>query len=244
MVNIINKQQQANKTLINEIELLKKQLAEKEENFKLRTWNAVHSLTESSEYTGTSLRTLERFTWPKNGWVSYPEKNGIEIGRVVFSNKFTPENIVKSFGHETLNYEEAFGFTYQEKEELKEKNALLEKKVVELQQINQELEEALELEVETSECHLEALEVARQWRVRQSKEKDDNLEKALRKIELLENTVAWQNYLADKQLQELPVLPRRENKFKLLTNKVKNKVSQVKGITKEKFNAYILQKNK
>jgi len=39
------------------------------------------------------------------------------------------------------------------------------------------LEEALELEVETSECHLEALEVARKWRVRQSKEKDDNLEK-------------------------------------------------------------------
>ena len=36
MVNIINKQQQANKTLINEIELLKKQLAEKEENFKLK----------------------------------------------------------------------------------------------------------------------------------------------------------------------------------------------------------------
>jgi len=65
---------------------LKKQLAEKEENFKLRTWNAVHSLTESSEYTGTSLRTLERFTWPNNGWVSYPEKNGIEIGRVVFND--------------------------------------------------------------------------------------------------------------------------------------------------------------
>jgi hypothetical protein len=244
MTNIINEQQQANKTLINEIELLKKQLAENKENFKLRTWNAVHSLTESSEYTGTSLRTLERFTWPNNGWVSYPEKNGIEIGRVVFSDEFTPENIVKSFGHEALNYEEVFGFTYQEKEELKEKNALLEKKVVELQQTNQELEEALELEEETSECHLEALEVARQWRIRQSKEKDDNLEKALRKIELLENNVAWQNYLADKQLQELPVLPRRENKFKLLTNKVKNKVSQVKEITKEKFNAYILQKNK
>ena len=66
MVNIINEQQQANKTLINEIELLKKQLAENKENFKLRTWNAVHSLTESSEYTGTSLRTLERFTWYVN----------------------------------------------------------------------------------------------------------------------------------------------------------------------------------
>ena len=106
------------------------------------------------------------------------------------------------------------------------------------------MEESLGLEEETSECHLEALEVARQWRVRQSKEKNDNLEKALRKIELLENTVAWQNYLADKQFQELPVLPRKENKFKLLTNKVKNKVSQIKEITREKFNAYILQKNK
>jgi len=54
----------------------------------------------------------------------------------------------------------------------------------------QQLEEALELEEEISDCHLEALEVAKQWRIRQSKEKDDNLEKALRKIELLENVVA------------------------------------------------------
>ncbi|CAG8676775.1 1626_t:CDS:2 [Funneliformis caledonium] len=35
----------------------------------------------------------------------------------------------------------------------------------------------------------DALEVVRQWRVRQSKEKDDNLEKALKKIEILENVV-------------------------------------------------------
>jgi len=127
MTNIINEQQQANKTLINEIELLKKQLAENKENFKLRTWNAVHSLTESSEYTGTSLRTLERFTWPNNGWVSYPEKDGIEIGRVVFNSEFTVENIVQSFSKEAQNYEEIFSFTYQEKQELKEKNAILEK---------------------------------------------------------------------------------------------------------------------
>ena len=106
------------------------------------------------------------------------------------------------------------------------------------------MEEALELEVETSECHLEALEIARQWRVRQSKEKDDNLEKASRKIEMLENVVARQNYLTNKQLQELPTLPKKQNKFKLLTNKVKNKVSQVKEITWEKFETYILQKNK
>jgi hypothetical protein len=43
------------------------------------------------------------------------------------------------------------------------------------------LEEALELEEATSECHLEALDVAKKWRVRQSKEKDDNLEKASEK---------------------------------------------------------------
>src|SRR5947208_17048309 len=83
----------------------------------------------------------------------------------------------------------------------------------------QQLEEALELEEETSDCHLEALEVAKQWRIRQSKEKDDNLEKALKQIELLENVVSWQNYLANKQFQELPTLQRKENKFKLLTNK-------------------------
>ena len=198
----------------------------------------------SSEYTGVTLRTLERSTWPNNGWVSYPEKDGIEIGRVVFNSEFTVENIVQSFSKEAQNYEEIFGFTYQEKQELKEKNAILEKSVAELEITKQELEEALELEEETSECHLDALELARQWRIRQSKEKDDNLEKALRKIELLENVVAWQKYLADKQLQELPVLPRKENKFKLLTNKLKKKTSQLKEITREKFNAYILQKNK
>ena len=52
------------------------------------------------------------------------------------------------------------------------------------------MEEALELEENISKCHLDALEVARKWRVRQSKEKDENLEKASRKIEMLENVVA------------------------------------------------------
>ena len=80
------------------------------------------------------------------------------------------------------------------------------------------LEEALKLEENISKCHLDALEVARQWRVRQSKEKD--------------------------QLQELPTLPKKQNKFKLLTNKVKSRIKQAKAITQEKFNTYILQKNK
>ena len=124
-----------------------------------------------------------------------------------------------------------------------ERNELLEinKQLEEEQKV---LEEALELEENISKCHLDALEVARQWRVRQSKEKDDNLEKASRKIEVLENVVAWQNYLTNKQLQELPTLPKKQNKFKLLTNKVKSRIKQAKAITQEKFNAYILQKNK
>ena len=60
-----------------------------------------------------------------------------------------------------------------------ERNELLEinKQLEEEQKV---LEEALELEENISKCHLDALEVARQWRVRQSKEKDDNLEKASR----------------------------------------------------------------
>ena len=65
-----------------------------------------------------------------------------------------------------------------------------EEKLKEKEEQIKELEEALELEEETSECHLDALELARQWRIRQSKEKDDNLEKASRQIELLEKIVA------------------------------------------------------
>ena len=61
------------------------------------------------------------------------------------------------------------------------------------------LEEALELEENISKCHLDALEVTRKWRIRQNKEKDDNLERASRKIEMLENIVAWQKYLSGKQ---------------------------------------------
>ena len=67
MTNIITNLQERNKELSDKIADLEKQLTDKEENFKLRIWNAVHNLTESSEYTGTSLRTLERFTWPNNG---------------------------------------------------------------------------------------------------------------------------------------------------------------------------------
>ena len=243
MTNIINEQQKENKELLNEIETLKKQLENKEDDFKLRIWNAIDNVkeNESPEIAGT-LMTLEQHFWPKDNWVNVQKENGVE--KVIFGNEFTIENIVKGFSEWTLATSDSFRFTYDKNKELEEKNAILEKSVAELEITKQELEEALELEEETSDCHLEALEVAKQWRIRQSKEKDDNLEKALKQIELLENVVSWQNYLANKQFQELPTLPRKENKFKLLTNKVKNRVKQAKEITREKFNTYILQKSK
>jgi len=82
-----------------------------------------------------------------------------------------------------------------------------------------------------------ALEVSRleRWEPKVSlftetiKAKEDDLDKASARIKLLENFVAWQNYVAYKQLQELPI---------------KSKVNQTKEIVKEKFNAYILQKSK
>jgi len=43
---------------------------------------------------------------------------------------------------------------------------------------------------------------------------------------------------------ELPSLPKKQNKFKLLTNKVKSRIKQAKAITQEKFDTYILQKDK
>ncbi|CAG8615074.1 9400_t:CDS:2 [Ambispora leptoticha] len=83
------------------------------------------------------------------------------------------------------------------KEHLEDKEFRKKQERNELLEINKQLEEeqkvweeALELEEDISKCHLDALEVARQWRVRQSKEKDDNLEKASRKIEVLENVMA------------------------------------------------------
>jgi hypothetical protein len=90
----------------------------------------------------------------------------------------------------------SFSYVSEKNKELEKKNIELEKENTELDQCvkeleeTKELEEALELEEATSECHLEALETARQWRVKQSKEKDDNLEKASKKIEMLEKVVA------------------------------------------------------
>ena len=66
----------------------------------------------------------------------------------------------------------------------------LEKELEEKELLIESLEVRIEELEEDSDCHLYSLELARQWRVRQSKEKDDNLEKASKQIELLEKIVA------------------------------------------------------
>jgi len=253
MVNIINELEQRNKNLLEENESLKKQLTElanKEQDLKQRIYNAVENVKESenSEVAAT-LMTLEQHFLPKDEWVKIQEENGVK--KTTFGNEFTLKNFVKGCAEWTLLNCNSYDFVSKKNKELTEKKAELETKVVELEKenteldkTNQELEEALELEEATFDCHLEAFKVAKQWRIRQNKEKDDNLEKASKKIETLESIVVWQEYLSGKQLQDLPSLPKKEKKFKHLTNKIKNRIKQVKAITQEKFSTYILQKDK
>jgi hypothetical protein len=63
MVNIITEQQEKNQKLLNKIETLRKQLANKEENFKLRTLNAVNNVMESErpEIAGTLMTLKQHF---------------------------------------------------------------------------------------------------------------------------------------------------------------------------------------
>ena len=101
MTNIITELEQRNKQLINEIEVLEKQLENKEEDFKLRIWNAIDNVKESerSEVAGT-LMTLERHFWPKDDWVNVQKEN--EVEQITFGNNFTLENVVKGFSEWTL----------------------------------------------------------------------------------------------------------------------------------------------
>ena len=82
---------------------------------------------------------------------------------------------------------------------------MLETKQKEVEMEREETEKALVLEVSRLE----------RWEPRVSlftetiKAKEDDLDKAFAKIKLLENFMAWQNYVACKQLQELPVLQKK-----------------------------------
>jgi len=129
MVNIIKKQQQENKQLLNEIETLKTQLKDKEqevEQLKTPLQNAIENIKENGkpEIAGT-LMTLEQHFLPKN------------------VNELTLEDFVKGCAEWTWNNCEPFSYVSKKNEELKERNAvleLLEPKVAELEVKQKDLE--------------------------------------------------------------------------------------------------------
>jgi cell division septum initiation protein DivIVA len=63
MVNTINEFQERNKQLLEENENLKKQLTDKEQEFKLRILNAVNNVMENerSEIAGTLMTLQQHF---------------------------------------------------------------------------------------------------------------------------------------------------------------------------------------
>ena len=100
----------------------------------------------------------------------------------------------------------------------------LEKELEEKELLIEELEVRIKEEEETSSCHLYSLELARQWRVRQSKEKDDNLEKAskqinkqrqelLDKIKSLESEVEWLTKQQTQQTAQIEVKEVKKQHF-------------------------------
>ena len=255
----MNSKRKRNKQLLEEINNINKKRKEEIEELKLKIWHvtgqSIDSNGECSMYCHMGTRWYKRLNkkWMDEGklrMVVDPNETrewAKGCKRIYFDNitiKEMLEGFIDSSNELSSQWLDYVGKYSRTNSKLYEQKREYEEKIKALEEEKKELEEALELEEETSECHLDALDLARQWRIRQSEEKDDNLEKASRRIELLEKIVAWQNYLADKQLQELPSLPKKENKFKLLTNKVKSRVNQVKEITREKFETYILQKNK
>ena len=125
--------------IINEIEVLEKQLENKEEDFKLRIWNAIDNVKESErpEVAGT-LMTLEQHFWPNDDWVNVQKEN--EVEQITFGNNFTLENVVKGFSEWTLINADSFSFTYDKNKKLEEKNALLEKEVAELTPLKEQVE--------------------------------------------------------------------------------------------------------
>ncbi len=140
----------------------------------------------------------------------------------------------------------------------KEKNELVEKNLI-LEKVNQELEQKekeLEIEVEelSDEVQMEreeaekALNTAmkwRKWQMTEVVEKRDAREKELLdQISMLERSLLNEqqktSYWRSKN-QELPALPKQQKENRI--QKFKQLVSKVKDKTKEKFQTFIVQKN-
>ena len=127
------------------------------------------------------------------------------------------------------------------KKKLEEKELIIEK----LESKVEELDDEVWMEREEAE---KALNTAMKWRKNQMAEvvlkHDAAMDKLEDRIDWLENNllaknqeIDWRNYLENK---ELPALPKQQKRLK----KLKQLVSKVKERTKEKFQAFIVQKNK
>ena len=128
----------------------------------------------------------------------------------------------------------------------KERNELLEK-IKELEERVEELDDEVWMEREEAEKALNKAMEWRKWQMFETVLKHDGaMGKLQDQIDLLENNLAaknqeinWKDYLATK---ELPSLPKEQKENRLC--KLKKLVNKVKEKTKEKFQTFIVQKNK
>ena len=139
-----------------------------------------------------------------------------------------------------------------EKNELVEKNLILEKVNQELEQKEKELEieveelgDEVQMEQEEAEKVLNTAMKWRKWQMTEVVEKYNMGEKELLdQISMLERSLLNEqqktSYWRSKN-QELPALPKQQKENRLW--KFKQLVSKVKEKTKEKFQTFIVQKN-
>ena len=128
----------------------------------------------------------------------------------------------------------------------KERNELLEK-MKELEARVEELDDEVWMEREEAEKALNKAMEWRKWQMFETLLKHDAaMGKLQDRIDLLENNllakdqkINWRDYLESK---ELPALPKQQKENRL--QKFKNLVNKAKEKTKEKFQAFIIQKSK
>ena len=111
----------------------------------------------------------------------------------------------------------------------------------------EELEERVDIEVE---MNLKALDKSAEWREKQLKEvKSAHILREkwfLKQVEVLENNISWlknkEQIIKKYENKELPALPKQQKENRL--HRLKKLVSRVKEKTQEKFQTFIVQKNK
>ena len=269
MTNIISELQESNKKLIEENENLKKQLADKEENLRLKIWHVTgQSLNDKGEvsmYAPTGTRWYKKLNkkWMDEGKLRMavdPNETrewAKNCKRIWFDN-ITIEEMLEGFidssnelSSQWLDYVGKWSRTneklYEQKRDYEGKIEELEAKKEELEARVEELDDEVWMEREEAEKALNKAMEWRKWQMFETVLKHDAaMGKLQDRIDLLENNLAaknqeinWKDYLTTK---ELPSLPKKQKENRLC--KLKKLVNKVKEKTKEKFQAFIVQKNK